>query len=228
MSKTFRIATFNLRNITDHYNKRIRLIKNEISKIDCDIIGLQEVSFLSSKYDQLYDLNDSNNSYFFLNAQSQLNYKELNKIVDPEFNIDGNSFMIKKDFKICENSNDILHLSPVRCCHKISFYINKHKFNVINLHLHHLVGKDEDIIRHHSIDMILKWIDLTTSPEDTQIILGDFNTPPNSLTYNFLIKNNYKSIYLEKNKEEPKETFHGKLIAPYADNDFPLTCDFIL
>lgn len=227
LSKTFKIATFNIRNITDHYNKRVRLIRDEISKINCDIIGLQEVSFLGSKYDQLYDLN-IDDSYSFLNAQSQINYKELNKIIDPNFNIDGNSFMINKNFKIQENSHDILHLSPVRCCHKVSFNISDYKFNIINVHLHHLVGDQEDVIRHHSIEMILKWLNLTTSEDETQIILGDFNTPPNSLTYNYLIKNNFKSLYYEKHKSEPKETFHGRLIAPFADNDNPLTCDFIL
>jgi hypothetical protein len=134
MEKTpLRIATYNLRNITgiknieiflDHYHLRLPLLKNVINKMNFDIAGFQEVSFV--EYNQLNDLFESD-EYIQYNAQAQLNYKGLNLIEDEKFNIDGNSIVIKKGPKINSEGDvkfQLVHLSPVRNCCMLSIIYN--------------------------------------------------------------------------------------------------------
>jgi endonuclease/exonuclease/phosphatase family metal-dependent hydrolase len=228
-----RLGTYNIRNVTDHYLKRLPMLKKVLDKMDCDIIGLQEVSFI--KKNQLTDLNENN--YIEFLAKTQLNIGEVNGIIDKEFNIDGNVILAKNklfenednvDFKLLKDENNkILHLSAVRVANMVSFYINeKVKLNFVNTHLHHTI--EEENIRLHQMKSLLKWIDLNTSEKDLTIIVGDFNTIPNSETYEFIINNNYTSLYKEFHKQEPEKTFHNKMDAPFKDDDPEGTFDYIL
>ncbi len=45
----------------DHYHLRKKLLRNVFGKMDCDIIGLQEISF--SEYNQLNDLGNKKKLY---------------------------------------------------------------------------------------------------------------------------------------------------------------------
>ena len=89
--------------------------------MNCDIIGLQEVSFLS--YNQLDDIFPAD-KYCQYNAPTQLKYGVVNEIKDEAFNIDGNSVVISKELKIDEVKFNTLHLSPVRNCCLLSMVYN--------------------------------------------------------------------------------------------------------
>lgn len=236
--KKIRIGTYNIRNVTDHYIKRLPLLRKTFTEMNCDVIGLQEVSFIPRK-NQLKDLNHQDLFYEFL-APSQLSIGEVNGIVDPEYNLDGNSVLISKNIfdQVKDNveeknlicNNKILHLSPIRTAQLVSFFINvngdKLKVNFINTHLHHL--QEDENIRVHMMKILLKWVDINTSEEDLTIIVGDFNALPESETYKFVLKSNYISLHRELHRNEPEITFHNSMDAPFKDDDPNGTFDYIL
>jgi hypothetical protein len=125
-SLKLRIGTFNIRNTTDHYEKRLPLMQKTFTEMNSDVIGLQEVSFLDK--DQLMDLNIEGNYYTYM-APTQMNYAKTNEIKDEFFNIDGNAIMIKKEsdhgMKYSNIRHQVLHLSPIRCAQMLSFNIEE-------------------------------------------------------------------------------------------------------
>jgi endonuclease/exonuclease/phosphatase family metal-dependent hydrolase len=92
--------------------------------------------------------------------------------------------------------------------------------------LHHVVG--EELVRLDQAKNMLKWIDLITSQDDINIILGDFNALPYSETYNHFINCGYISSYFHHHFDEPIKTFHSKMDAPFKDTDDEGTFDYIL
>jgi endonuclease/exonuclease/phosphatase family metal-dependent hydrolase len=189
-----------------------------------DIAGIQEVSYYD--YNQLKDINqDARYEIFF--APTQLNNSKVNEVVDPFFKIDGNAIFVDKNFikNSKEISHKILHISAIRCAHMLTLDY-PFKMNIVNCHLHH--HEDEENIRLYEIRHILKWVAFNTNEEDFTVILGDFNTIPNSLTYEYIITQKFKSAYHLCNGEEPIKTFHAKMIAPYKDMGTEGTYDYIL
>ena len=83
-SSKVRIGTYNIRNVTDHYEKRVPLLKAALKEMNFDICGFQEVSFI--KNNQLDDFYEANEFSQFL-ATAQLNYAKVNQIEDEKFNI---------------------------------------------------------------------------------------------------------------------------------------------
>jgi endonuclease/exonuclease/phosphatase family metal-dependent hydrolase len=191
-----------------------------------DISGFQEVSFESKN--QLEEmLREGQYSLFF--AKSQLNYAKANDIKDEKFNIDGNAIAISETIlKNSENQfeHKVLHLSAVRCAQMLSFIRNGITVNYINVHLHHL--QEEENIRVYQIHHVLKWIEFNTNNTQLTFIVGDFNATPNSLTYNHIINNGYASLHSKIKGQEPVNTFHNKMDAPFKDDDEPGTFDYIL
>jgi len=107
---------------------RLPLLKNAINEMNCDIMGLQEVSFLN--YNQLDDIFPTD-KYSQYNAPTQLKYGVVNKIEDKAFNIDGNSLVIRNEAQIDEIKFHTLHLSPVRNCCMLSIVYNGIKVSLI-------------------------------------------------------------------------------------------------
>jgi endonuclease/exonuclease/phosphatase family metal-dependent hydrolase len=232
-----RVGTFNIRNVTDHYEKRLPLLKEAIYEMNFDICAFQEVSYMI--HNQLSDFYEANEYNQFL-ASTQLNYAKVNQISDEKFNIDGNAFLVRPSFledkfpteiqnmeyKI-EKYHKILHLSPLRCAHMLKVtHPSFGKINIINCHLHHV--ETEEIIRLYQMNSLLKWIAIETEEEDLTLLLGDFNTLPNSETYNFIISEGYLSSYKQVHKNEPDHTFHNRMDAPHKDNSDNGTFDYIL
>jgi endonuclease/exonuclease/phosphatase family metal-dependent hydrolase len=223
-----RIGTYNIRNVTDHYEKRVPLLKAALKEMNFDICGFQEVSFI--KNNQLDDFYEAFDYSQFL-ATTQLNYAKVNQIEDEKFNIDGNAFLVRSSLLGDNSQNNIchkvLHLSPLRCAHML---ILNHpllgKINIVNCHLHHI--ETEENIRLYQMRSLLKWICYETEEEDLTFLLGDFNTLPNSDTYNFILSEGYLSSYKEINKNEPDYTFHNRMDAPYKDESENGTFDYIL
>ena len=103
-------------------------MQKTLEEMDSDIVGLQEVSFLEKN--QLQDLN-LEGRYDTYEASTQLNYGKTNEIKDEFFNIDGNAIMMKKEndsgLKYFNIRHQVLHLSPIRCAHMLSFNIENYE-----------------------------------------------------------------------------------------------------
>jgi len=136
-NSSLKIATFNIRNITDHYHKRKSLLEKTVKEMNFDIAGFQEVSILEgesrthkSGFNQLADIN-KNKEYISYTALAQLNYAKANQIEDDKFNIDGNAIFVKSNLLSSDDSvrHLVLHLSPVRCAQMVSLTL-KNGFKV--------------------------------------------------------------------------------------------------
>ena len=128
------------------------------NEINADIIGLQEVSFL--EYNQINDLftKDNIKDYSQYKAKSQMDYAKANDLKDVNFIIDGNAICFKKSIESSSEVilHQVLHLSPVRNCHCLSFTFNEIRVHFVNVHLHHI--EEDEIIRVHQMRMALKWV----------------------------------------------------------------------
>jgi endonuclease/exonuclease/phosphatase family metal-dependent hydrolase len=217
-----RIGTYNIRNVTDYYEKRIPLLINTINNLNADVIGFQEVSF--SDKNQLDDILREGAYTQFL-AETQLNYAKVNQHVDKEFNIDGNAIVVNLGIIDDGVEHKVLHISPIRCAHMVSFRRNGVNVNYVNVHLHHV--EEEEVIRVYQMKSILKWIEFNTTNEELTFLGGDFNTLPNSETYNLITKSGYASIHHKIVGTEPELTFHNKMDAPFKDDSEPGTFDYI-
>lgn len=238
---SLRLGTYNIRNITDHYEKRLPLLKKTVDLMKCDIIGLQEVSFDEKIKNQIKDINH-NDSYIPFYGESQLKIGEVHGKEDPCFNIDGNSILLNKNIisNFSEQEKDsfmklqetlVLHISATRVVHMVKFHVSKNgfttKINFVNVHLHHTI--DDENVRLYQTKTIINWIHKKTNPkEEVNVIVGDFNATPESETYNLITKNGYTSLFSKFNGVEPEKTFHNKMDAPFKDTDPDGTFDYIL
>ena len=242
-TEKLRLGTYNIRNVTDHYHLRLPLINETIEKMNCDMLGLQEFSFLN-KRNQLEDLNQKN-IYSCFPIQTQLNIALTKKKEkkDPEFNLDGNAVFIKNKHLtkhlsseeysaiMALNNQRFLNLSPFRVAQMTNSFIESPnggliKINFINTHLHHILH--EELIRTNEIRNILLWIDNQISDDDLTVIVGDFNATPGSETYNAILEDGFVSLYKELYGNEPEFTFHTNMDAPFKDTDPEGTFDYIL
>jgi len=221
---TINIGTYNIRNITDRYEERKDNLRNVIESMNCDILGLQEVSF--TKKDQSVFLN-LDNKYEVIKAPLQIPFKSANKC----FNLDGNVVFIKKTFLnkyIQEYESKILHFSPNRNAHLIKFKTTSQKeFVFINTHLHHII--EDSHIRKSQIDFLFEWIDyIFPNGIDLIIIGGDFNMGVEELeNHKCFTSKSYFSVYKKVNGQEPHKTFPTGIICDTMDTDPPLTTDYI-
>lgn len=228
MKKFLKISTYNIRNTTDNYEKRLPLLLNAIEKMDFDICGFQEVSFLQKN--QILELMDGKLEHFeFFFGKSQMSIKEFYNNLDPFFCIDGNCMVANRNLASAIKYSD-LHLCPVRIAQKLSFDLNfdensNVRINVINIHLHHL--PEENIIRNYQIKYIFNWVENHIQNNEIVFLIGDFNATPNSEMYKLTVEEGYSSSYYMKHGSEPEITFHNKMDAPFKDTDDPDTFDYI-
>ena len=91
-----------------------------------------------------------------------MNYGKANDIKDSNFNIDGNSICLRKEIEKKSEliKHQVLHLSPVRNAHCVSFLLQGIKIHFMNLHLHHVV--EEENIRQYQMKLALKWLENIT------------------------------------------------------------------
>ena len=225
--------------------------------MNCDIIGLQEISFL--KDNQLNDLHSSNstadsninitytnnNNEFIrenlLNknykqycCQSQINIKRIFPNNDKEYNIDGNATLSSLLFEKSLNEefymedHKTLHLSAERVAQMLVYKFSKSGKRFVFVNCHlHHVIEDE-LIRLYQSKIICKWISFETDKDDIIIVVGDFNALPFGLAYNYFLENEFVSVHKEFHGCEPQKTFHNKIDAPFKDTDPEGTFDFIL
>lgn len=214
--------------------------------MNCDIFGLQEISF--KNYNQLNDLekpnenpssdiinvNKNKKNYKQYLCESQINIKRIFENRDNEYNIDGNATLSSILFEKDQNQNfyledhKTLHLSAERVAQMLFYKIHNsnNRFIFVNCHLHHVI--EDEFIRVYQSKILCKWINLETNENDIVIVVGDFNSLPYGLAYNHFIENGFASMHDKFHGCEPEKTFHNKMDAPFKDNDPEGTFDYIL
>lgn len=232
-----RISTYNIQNIANCYSERKIHLKQILSKLDSDILGLQEVSFLEPN--QLPEIFEANllEKYRFFFAKSQLNFSKVHNLGKNEFNIDGNVLCVKKSlfgslFEESGEKEDILHLSPERAINILELKIkgSEEKVIFVNVHLH--TFKDapcHDAIRSHQIFYVKRIIEekFENSKKGVAFWFGDFNLFPSDFTYGQIMDSGFLSVFKEVKGREPQKTWPVSDMIPEDEPDYPGCIDYI-
>lgn len=205
-----RLATYNIRNITDRYDERKPLLGAAFAGLDADIVGLQEVVFSEPRQDDF--------------LSSQLPARHYRSLVSrhersPNF---GNAILVARgDIQAHEE----LRLSTGRSAHRALIVCEGRTLWFANTHLHH--KPEEPEIRVEQATAIVAWM-AGAPAADAVFIAGDFNTPPFEPAYGVMKAAGFRSSFLEANGAEPPVTWPSGIRAPTMDTDGDPNClDYI-
>ena len=227
-----RCATFNIRNTTDRYKERRLFLKDCISAVSFDICGLQEVRFESTSCclygDQRTELMQFDSNIVVYSTKL---LQPFEKVEDSSFRIDGNCIAINSKSVIVVSHVDIT-VSNCRSAQRILFRLNNGSgelYSFTNVHLHHVIGDEGEMIRVDQVRTVLRWIHSLDTDEQVNVSLlaGDFNAAPSGPAYNVILDSGYVSTYKVLHSAEPEYTFPTGLYADTMDTDPKITCDYI-
>ena len=210
-----RVATFNIRNITDRYEERKPLLGAAFAEINADIIGLQEVIISEGGPDK--PRQDD-----FLAAQ--LPARQYRSSLSPH---ETRTYFCNAILSsIGElNAHEQLRLSTGRSAHRVLIQVGTTTFWFVNTHLHHRPLEPE--VRKEQAEAICTW--MAAAPQaDATFIVGDFNTPPHEPAYAVMAASGYRSAFREANGTEPAVTWPSGIQAETMDTDGDPNClDYI-
>lgn len=204
-----RVGTFNILNTSCRYGERLRYLKSTLDKLNCDIIGIQEVNLLGNS-----ELLNVPGYFKVFCALPSPFLKE-----EPEFRIDGNAILLRDHIKVIEEF-ELIYSNNLRQAQFLHLRIETTDFILGNTHLDHL----SDITRSQQVKELLGYCEKFQN--FPIIITGDFNFIPYSAPY-MLMVNEFKSSFKEINKHEAAITFPTGLYGKYADVNANGAFDYI-
>jgi endonuclease/exonuclease/phosphatase family metal-dependent hydrolase len=210
-----RIATFNIRNVTDRYEERMPFLGAAFKAMDVDIIGLQEV--ITSDGGPGKPRQDD-----YLSGQ--LPERHYKAFCSPH--------ELRKSFNnaiLCAagevQAHEQLRLSTGRSAQRLLTVVEGRAIWFANTHLHH--KPEEPAVREEQAHAIVQW--MAEAPKaDATFIVGDFNTPPFEPAYDVMRAAGYASAYMAVNGAEPAVTWPSGIQAPTMDTEGDPNClDYI-
>lgn len=206
-----RVATFNIRNITDRYEERKPLLGAAFAEIAPDIVGLQEVMFSEPRQDD-YLSGQLPERHYMAFASRHEKYTNF-----------GNAILVGSGHAQAHNE---LRLSHGRSVNRVLVALPElFMLWFVNTHLHHVPGEPE--VRLEQARAITEWM-AEAPAADATIVVGDFNTPPFEPAYAHMKSAGYRSAFFEANGEEPDVTWPSGIQAPTMDTDGDPSClDYI-
>lgn len=211
----FRVATFNIRNITDRYDERMPLLGAAFAEINADIIGLQEV--IVSDGGPGKPRQDD-----FLSGQlPERHYKSLVSPHETRPYFSNAILCAVGEIQVHEQ----LRLSTGRSAHRVLVLLEGKTLWFANTHLHH--KPEEPEVRRAQAEAIVAWMNEAPAA-DASLIVGDFNTPPHEPAYTVMHDAGYESAFRVANGAEPKVTWPSGIQADTMDVDGDPNClDYI-
>ncbi|HEX6030261.1 MAG TPA: endonuclease/exonuclease/phosphatase family protein [Tepidiformaceae bacterium] len=205
-----RLATFNIRNVTDRYEERKPLLQSAFCLLGAHIAGVQEVGFAKDtrQDDLLADCVRARGTRY-LSLQSPSDHH-------PDF---GNAILFSTgEVQVHER----LSLGEGRTCQRALFALpGGRTLWFANTHLHH---KPADVaIRDEQARLIVEWM-ADAPAADASVIVGDFNAPPSEAAYGRMKAAGYRSASLEANGAEPDVTWPSGIQAPTMDTEGEPNC----
>ena len=189
-----RIATFNIWNKDIEWESRIKAIRNEIERINPDIVALQEVR---STINSINELNVA--QYICDELESyQCVFKEY-----PDSPDEGLAFLSKIPVTSINTTWNTDTLESNYCAIRITINHDNVDYGITNVHLN---WRTEEI-RQQQITFVNDWISANQNPYE--ILCGDFNDLPFSNTYEHLIKDSWYDVAIldaTKNDTTPQST----------------------
>lgn len=210
-----RVATFNIRNITDRYEERRPLLGEAFESINADVIGLQEV-IISDGGPGKPRQDD------FLSSQLPgRHYKSLVSVHELRPYFSNAILCAVGEISVHEE----LRLSTGRSAHRILVQVGGQTLWFANTHLHHVPG--EPRVRVEQARAIVEWMEAAPHA-DAAFVVGDFNTPPFEPAYDVMLSAGYRSAYRELHGTEPAVTWPSGIQATTMDTDGDPNClDYI-
>lgn len=202
-----RLATFNIRNVTDRYEERKPLLGAAFAEIEADIIGLQEVMFSEPRQDDYLSAQLPGRHYRAFTSRHE-KYTEF-----------GNAVLCGLGDVL---AHEELRLSHGRSAHRVLVALpGGLMLWFANTHLHH--KPEEPAVRVEQATAIVRW--MAAAPEaDAIVIAGDFNTPPHEPAYAVMLAAGYRSAFAEANGREPEVTWPSGIQAPTMDTEGEPNC----
>ncbi len=206
-----RVATFNIRNITDRYEERAPLLAEAFRAINADIIGLQEV-IISDGGPGKPRQDD------FLS--SQLPERHYKSLVSPHETRPYFSNAILSGIGQV-HVHEQLRLSTGRSAQRVLLMIDGRTIWFANTHLHH--KPEEPWVREEQAKAIVAWMADAPAAE-AEFIVGDFNAPPSEPAYRVMLDAGYRSANVVANGVEPAVTWPSGIQAETMDVDGDPNC----
>jgi endonuclease/exonuclease/phosphatase family metal-dependent hydrolase len=91
-------------------------------------------------------------------------------------------------------------------------------------HLHHLTP--DAAIRDRQAQALLAWLEAAPAT-DAQVVVGDFNAPPDEPAYARMAAAGFRSAFREANGTEPGVTWPTGLIREVPEDDPPRCLDYV-
>jgi endonuclease/exonuclease/phosphatase family metal-dependent hydrolase len=199
------VATINIRNLSDRWSERVGILLADMSALQPDLLGLQEVVY-PMQQDRL------------IGAAGEGRYDVLRASAGrPEY---GNSLLVREPLAASEF--DRLDLGLKRSALRASVPLpGGTRVLVVVTHLHHEV--DGAAERDEQAGRLLDW--LATAPATAaQVVMGDFNANPGEPAAARMRAAGYRSAFAEANGQDPPVTWPSGLQAPAIDTDGDPAC----
>jgi endonuclease/exonuclease/phosphatase family metal-dependent hydrolase len=206
-----RVATFNIRNVTDRYGERKPLLGAAFAEIEADFIGLQEVMFSAPRQDD------------YLSAQLPGRHYRAFTSRHEKYTDFGNAILCGVGDVL---AHEELRLSRGRSAHRVLVALpGQFTLWLANTHLHH--KPEEPAVRVEQAADIVRWM-AEAPAADLVVVVGDFNTPPHEPAYALMLDAGYRSAHFEANGAEPAVTWPSGIQAPTMDTEGEPNClDYI-
>jgi endonuclease/exonuclease/phosphatase family metal-dependent hydrolase len=203
------VATLNIRNLADRWHERLGLLLADMSALQPDLLGLQEVVY-PMQQDRL------------IGAAGEGTYAALRAWAGrPEY---GNGLLVRAPLDATEPDRLELGLNRSALCTVVRL-AGGSRVLVSVTHLHHEVRGAAE--RDEQTRRLIDWLDGAPAT-DGQVVMGDFNANPAEPTPERMRSHGYRSAFAEANGHEPAVTWPSGLQAPAIDTDGDPAClDYI-
>jgi len=207
---TLSVATLNIRNLADRWDERLPLLLADMSALQPDVLGLQEV---------VYPLQQDR----LIGAAGEGRYEAFRGWAGrPEY---GNAMLVRQPLAASVAGAERLELELNRSALRLVVTRDGVSVLVAVTHLHH-VPADEGL-RDDQARQLMEWLD-AAPPTDAQFVVGDFNAEPSEPAVNRIRSNGFRSAYAEANGADPEVTWPSGLQAQGMDTDGDPGClDYI-
>lgn len=227
-SNEIKVATFNIRNTNDRYEKeRKPFLKRTVDRIKADIFGFQEMEHQSHQHRTLAKAIEGK-SYDVFNAKEPRHHIESYSSSSSSSSSTpcGPSLFISQNRKIEVLKYEKMDLSRKCVVQRALIKINDVILWVVNTHLYSPPSAHDE--RLTQVTAIRRWMEEAKDKTHAIVLMGDFNATPKEKCILSLKKHGYISTYSKFNKKEPKITWPSGIQASTMDTDGVPSCfDYI-
>jgi endonuclease/exonuclease/phosphatase family metal-dependent hydrolase len=203
------VATLNILNLADRWPERLPLILADMSALQPDVLGLQEVVYVIQQ-DRL------------IGAAGEGRYAAIRGWAGRhEY---GNSLLVREP--LSGTDVDRVDLGVNRAAHRVLIALSGGATVLVAVtHLHHL--EPDEAIRDDQTRQLVDWL-AAAPPSHAQVVMGDFNAHPAEPSAARMVGAGFRSAYAEANGSNPPVTWPSGLQAPSMDMDGTARClDYI-